>query len=89
MLSDLSFWNKESRRKDGEVYRSIAMVMHEFGLSPTEVYGGTARITGRIGDSEVDLKLEYDGMDSLLAKDLFDFLKWKSEEQKKASKSKR
>lgn len=91
LMSSQSFWlglSKQNKSKK-QVYDAISRVMYEFGLSAWDVYGGEGRITGFVGDSKVDLKLSYDGMDSLVFSDLVGFLKSKDEAEKKASKKRK
>jgi len=72
--------------KEKNIARAISLLLYEFKKLPSELTGKTARITGKIGDLDVDLELKFEPepIDSLF--ELLEFLRYKAEEEKKALK---
>ena len=82
--SFFSFLNrKQIERKQ---IQSLLLLLYEFKKLPTDILGKKARITGKIGDMDVDLTLEFEPEPLKYVLSMFDFLKKYYEEQKKALK---
>lgn len=94
--SAVPVWLKQavgSARSQDDHLKGLLVVCKEFGVSPIEAFGGELKVSGRIGDQDVDLKIEYPGMSGVLFNDMIQYLvteaKEKEKAQKKASSKKR
>lgn len=75
-----------SARSQEEHLKGLLVVCKEFGVSPTEAFGGELKVTGRIGEQDVDLRVEYPGLSSVLFNDMIKFLVDEAKEKEKAYK---
>lgn len=64
------------------------MVLYEFKKLPSDLFGKKAKITGKIGEMDVDLTVEFEPEKVKHLLSLYQFLEEYYKEQKKAMKKK-